>query len=123
MVKIYMIPGLLFLLDFVLRVVLGIDLLDTGADMALLAVATFVSLLLEDVGEQQYHLAAVVVFIILFLALWIICLKIVSVQNPIMFFAFDFRTTLCWFVGLTSFVFSGVMANEIIQDSSESVPE
>ena len=118
MVKIYVIPGLLFFLDFVLRAVLGVDLIDAGADMALLAVATFVSLLVEDIRPQQYYTAIMVVFIMLFLALWIICLRIVSAQNPISFLMVDFRLVLSWFVGLTSFVFSGIMVNEVVQGTS-----
>lgn len=121
MIKIYFIPGMLFILDFVLRSVLGIDLIDTGADMALLAVATFVTLLVEDMGEHQYHAAINVVFVILFLTLWIICMRIVSLQNPILFLTIDFRLILSWVVGLTSFVFSGAIANEIVQSSSKSI--
>ena len=117
MVKIYVVPGSLFLLDFTLRAVLGINLIDTGADMALLAVATFVSLLIEDSKSQRQN-GAMVIFIILFLTLWIISLRIVSNQNPMLFLKMDFRPMLSWFVGLTSFVLSGAIANEIIQNSS-----
>ena len=123
MVKVYVIPGLLFLLDLVLRAVLGIDLIDIGADMALLAVATFVSLLVEDVEQSQYHATVMIVFIMIFLALWIICLSIISVQSPISFLMFNFRPMLSWFVGLTSFIFSCVLANEIVQENSDSMSE
>jgi hypothetical protein len=117
-VKIYYIPGLLFLLDFVVRAVLGVDLIDTGADMALLAVATFISLLLEDVNPKKYS-GIMITFVLFFLSTWIISLKIVSIQNPMLFLSIDFRLVFSWFVGLTSFVFSGIIANEILLDNNK----
>ena len=62
-VKIYIIPAVLFFLDFILRVVLDVELIDAGADMALLAVATFVSLLVENSGEKQDYTPVIVVFV------------------------------------------------------------
>jgi hypothetical protein len=117
-VKIYYIPGLLFLLDFVVRVVLGVDLIDTGADMALLAVVTFITLLLEDVNPKKYS-GIMVTFVLIFLSTWIVSLKIASLQNPVLFLSVDFRLIFSWFVGLTSFVFSGIIANEILLDNNK----
>lgn len=117
-VKIYFIPGLLFLLDFVIRAVLNIDLVDAGADMALLAVATFIALILENIDPKKYG-GAMITFILIFLSTWIISLKIVSIQNPMLFLSMDFRLVFSWFVGLTSFVFSGIIANEILLDNGK----
>jgi hypothetical protein len=60
MVKNYVIPGLVFLLDFILRVVLGIDIVDAGADMALLAVTTFISILVDNDKQNQTRTAPLV---------------------------------------------------------------
>ena len=117
MIKLYLIPGLLFLLDFVVRSVLGIDLIDAGADMALLSVATFISLLIEDTNPQQKYNVIKTIFIILFMSIWIISLRIVSIKDPMLFLSIDFRLVFSWFIGLTSFVFSGIMASEIVLDN------
>ena len=117
LIKLYFIPGLLFLLDFVVRSVLGIDLIDAGADMALLAVATFVSLLIEDAKPQQKYITIKLIFIILFMTIWIISLRIVSIKDPMLLLSIDFRLVISWFVGLTAFVFSGIMASEIVLDN------
>jgi len=119
LVKIYVIPGVLFLLDFVVRGVLGIGLSDTGADMSLLAVATFISLLIEDINPRKYSSISIV-FTIIFLSTWIICLRIVSIQNSMVFLSIDFRVVFSWFIGLTSFIFAGVIAYEIILDDGDT---
>ena len=116
-VKIYIIPAVLFFLDFILRVVLDVELIDAGADMALLAVATFVSLLVENSGEKQDYTPVIVVFVLIFLILWIACLRIVSMQNPLLLFYFDFRLILSWFVGIAAFILSGIIANLVMRDS------
>jgi hypothetical protein len=122
-VKIYVIPGLLFFLDFILRAVLEVDLVDLGADMALLAVATFVSLLVEDVDNRQSYTPMAVVFTIVFLAFWIISLKIISIKDPVtisLLGYLDFRLVLSWLVGSVAFVVSGVMAKSVIERLSDT---
>lgn len=117
-VKVYVIPGLIFFLDFVLRAVLDVDLIDAGADMALLAVATFMTLLVEDDVPSQQQLTLVsVVFIVIFLVPWIVCLRIIATPQPIKLGSLgfpDFRLILSWLVGLIAFVLSGIIASEIV---------
>lgn len=118
MVKIVFIPGMIFFLDFTLRAILEIDLIDAGADMALLAVAMFFTVIVEDFSPKQ-HTPMAIVFILFFLILWIICLKIVSLPNPIIVFSFDvidFRLVLSWLIGILAFVFSGILSEVVIQD-------
>jgi hypothetical protein len=120
MVKIYLIPGLLFFLDFVLRAVLGADLIDAGADMAMLGVATFVTILVENDDHQPTYTFIPVIFMFIFLVVWIICLKIVSIQNstlPILLNVIDFRLILSWLIGLVAFILSGIITNGIINQT------
>lgn len=97
------------------------NLIDAGADMALLSVATFLALLVDDTNPQTDQAAAVVVACtILFLILWIICLRIVSLDSPIDMLFIDVRPMLTWLIGLTSFVLSGAIANaalQVVQDT------
>jgi len=94
------------------------DLVDVGADMALLAVATFVALLFEDVEhQQQAHTVVTAMFILIFLTLWIICLRITSIRNPVIIgrlWFFDFRHVLSWMFGTLALVLSGVIANVVV---------
>lgn len=117
MIKLYFIPALLFLLDSVIRKVLEIPLIDAGADMAFLAMATYISLLIEDTKPRQTYNAIKLVFIIISMALWVISLKIVSNEAPWVLHLIDFidfRFVFSWFIGLASFFFSGVMTREIV---------
>ena len=93
------------------------DLIDTGADMALLAVVTFITLLIEDVSPQQKYNIVKLIFIILFMATWILSLKIAANESPWLLLSIDFRLIISWFIGLFSFVFSGIMASAIIVDT------
>ena len=123
-VKLYIIPSLLFLFDFFLRVIIGVDIIDAGADMALLAVATFIAIFTEDTKNHQKYIPIIIVFIIIFLILWILCLKIISFQKPITFSfleSFDFRIFLSWFFGLVSLIIAGIVANEILYETSKPI--
>lgn len=122
-VQIVVIPGLLFCLDFTLRLCFGVDLVDAGADMALLAAATFMALLVEDAGYQQEHAAIAVVFMMVFLIPWIICLKISSIQTPVpisFLRPLDLGLVFSWMIGLPAFVLSSVIANVVIQEPSHT---
>lgn len=126
LVQTYMIPGSLFCIDCVLRGCLDIDLADAGADMALLAVATFLALLfedaIEDVKHQQAHIAFTVMFVFIFLTVWVLCLKIISIQNPItinFLWFLDFRLILSWLFGVLAFVISGIIANVVTLGPSD----
>jgi hypothetical protein len=119
-VRSYVIPGLLFFFDCVLRGCLGVDLIDAGADMAFLAVATFVALLVEDAGHRQQQIGSIVVFILIFLMPWVVCLKMVSTQNllPIGFLWY-LLLALSWLFGFLAFMASGVIAGVVIQGPTD----
>ncbi len=112
----YFIPGLLFFLDIALRVSLGAEILDVGADMALIGFTTYISLLFEDYKPRKKIIPTIVLFLLFFLIIWIITLAIVSSPEPILLMKLDFRVPLSWFLGLTSFIFSGVTAKEVTQN-------
>ena len=118
MIKVYFIPGLLLFFDLVVRSVLGIDLTDVGADMAFLAVATYISLLIEDTNPRQTTSAIKLIFIIISMAMWIISLNIVSKEDPISLLWIDFRPAISVIIGLGSFIFSGIMTRQIILNES-----
>ena len=111
-VRSYVVPGLLFFFDCVLRGCVGVDLVDAGADMAFLAVATFTALLVEDAGYDQQQIGSIVVFIFIFLIQWVICLKMVSAQSllPIGFLWY-LLLALSWIFGIVAFALSGVIAS------------
>jgi len=117
-VQIVVIPGLLFFLDFTLRLCLRVDLIDAGADMALLAVATFITLLVEGIGYPRHTVAAAVGALLLFIV-WIICLGIVSMA-PIPLWFLDLRLVLSWFFGVLAFVFSMAVTDVITQAPPEA---
>jgi hypothetical protein len=113
-VQVSIIPGLLYFLDLTLRLCLSVDLVDAGADMAMLAVGSCFALLVEDIGRQ--HKTLVAGSIIIFLIPWVACLKMVSVQNllPIGFLRHLFFALSLLF-GCSALVLSGVLARFVIQ--------
>ena len=107
LVKVYVIPILVFILDFSLRLFIGVDVSDVGADMALLATAAFISMVADEHGKSNNRTLAIVVFQIMFMLPWVFCLWSVSRTNPLFFIkvgtevvdihvVFSFRS---WFVG------------------------
>ncbi|HNB41698.1 MAG TPA: hypothetical protein PLG52_09380, partial [Anaerolineales bacterium] len=106
--KLFAIPSVLFCLDFIFRASFGLDLADAGADMALMAIATFSALVLDDkVMENKQTLVVCFFYALLFFVPWVICLKIIS-NNPMMIFdVLDFRLVLSWLIGGIAFIFSG----------------
>lgn len=121
--KVYIIPALLFMLDFLLRAALGVNLIDAGADMALLAVTSFVGVLIENVEQGQQNVIIAFVFFLAFLVPWIVCLWVISIRNPVLsnLLGFlDLRLIIVWFIGLSAFFFSGVLINELIRSSPSS---
>ena len=121
--KVYIIPALLFMLDFLLRAALGVNLIDAGADMALLAVTSFVGVLIENVEQGQQDVIIAFVFFLAFLVPWIVCLWVISIRNPVLsnLLGFlDLRLIIVWFIGLSAFFFSGVLINELIRSSPSS---
>ena len=121
--KVYIIPALLFMLDFLLRAALGVNLIDAGADMALLAVTSFVGVLIENVEQGQQNVIIAFVFFLAFLVPWIVCLWVISIRNPVpsnLLGFLDLRLIIVWFIGLSAFFFSGVLINELIRSSPSS---
>jgi len=121
--RVYIIPALLFMLDFLLRAALGVNLIDAGADMALLAVTSFVGVLIENVEQGQQNVIIAFVFFLAFLVPWIVCLWVISIRNPVLsnLLGFlDLRLIIVWFIGLSAFFFSGVLINELIRSSPSS---
>jgi len=121
LVKVYILPILLFLLDFCLRAVIHVDLIDAGADMAFLATASFITVLVEDIGHSHLKPFVLIVLLISFMLPWIFCLWGVSNTNPF----YDLHLgnhsidahiilfTLSWFVGLSSLIISGAFVHQI----------
>ena len=119
-VKIVIIPAIIFFFDLVLRSILNVDLTDAGADMALLGFNIFISLIID--GSQKDHILAKIIFIIISILFWIICLKIVSLDSMQLlspFISYDFREVFCWFLGLIAFIFSSIFADSLIRNSNK----
>lgn len=120
-VKSYLIPASIFLLDFFLRVILEVDLIDAGADMALIGVATFFAILVEDADDRHRYAPVGLIFALLFMILWMLCLRIVANDTPILWSwtgENDLRLFFSWFLGLVTFVLSGIVTNEILADAA-----
>lgn len=116
-VKIYVFPGLLFFFDFAFRAILHIDLIDAGADMALISASTFVALILDSKDEKANTGYLGMIFLLPFLIFWFLCLSIIARPDPIIFQPLeqlDFRLVFSWLIGIFAFYFSGVYAREII---------
>lgn len=81
-----LIPFLFLMIDLLLRASLHLDLIDSGADMALLAVSIFVFALMQDIqGESpDDNVEIEVLFLLWFILLWLICLLFASDLNPIL---------------------------------------
>ena len=117
-VKIVVLPAVVFSLDLVLRSVMNINLIDAGADMALLGVSTFITLVVE--GSHKDDVTATIVFVIVFMLFWIGCLKIVSLNTlPLLspLTSYDFRGVSSWFFGLMAFILSGIFADSLIRNA------
>ena len=114
--KSYFIPGAIFCLDFILRLILDIDLIDAGADMALIGVATFLSIVIEDADNRQRFVPIGLLCMLVFLIFWMLCLSVIAIE-PITFSwsgMFDFRLFFSWFLGLITFIFAGILSNQIL---------
>ena len=115
LVKVFIIPILLFLLDFCLRASMHVDLVDAGADMAFLATASFITVLAEEIRDSNPKPFVKVVLLLFFMLPWIFCLWGVSNANPFynlkignnMVDAHIIIFVLSWLVGLSSLVISG----------------
>ena len=131
--RIYVLPATLVIFDAFVRLIVGVDVLDLGADMALLAVALFVSLLVDDIQNPTMFAAIDVLFIFVGLMIWMLCLKIASETSWTLdsvlstsqqgagkqgllgyIVRWDFRYFLAWFLGIVAFIFSTVIANAMI---------
>lgn len=91
---------LLFVLDCIWRAFLGINLRDVGADMALLAVSSLLTV---------PRFPFVSVLILAFMIPWGACLWFISPRCSLRFYLLgivDIRLILSWLVGLSAFVFS-----------------
>lgn len=75
------VPFLLFVIDIILRGALQLDLSDAGADLALLAVAAFISSLIEDPNRRGSEVQFSI--FLFFFALWLVCLIFTSSAVPI----------------------------------------
>ncbi len=122
LVKIYLIPILLFLLDFGLRAAIRVDLIDAGADMALLAVASFTSVLAEDTSQSQPKAIVILPLLLGFLLPWIFCLWSISKQPPDCIYLANIciparliLSILSWFVGLTALMFAGRLVTGLLE--------
>lgn len=128
-VKIYIIPIMVFLLDFLLRLFIGVDISDVGADMALLATAAFLSMIADEHSKTNNRPFIVVVFQIMFMLPWIFCLWSVSRTNPLYIVTIGSQVidihiifnVISWFVGLTSLILSGIFINRITADVQPSM--
>jgi len=123
---IYVIPALLFVLDFVLRAALRADLAAAGADMALLAVVPFLAVLVESFRYQRGYTYVPILFMLVFLIPWVICVKITSLQNPVsppLLHLFDIRLALSWSIGLVAFILSAIIAHTIVARLIKPIPE
>ncbi len=111
LMKIVILPAAVLSVDLFLRlIILGIDITDAGADMALLGVSTFIALIIEGVHKDD--LPASFLFLLIFILLWSGCLKIVSLDTlQLPFLSYDFRGVSCLFFGLSAFIFSSIVFN------------
>lgn len=119
-----MLPIALFIMDFAMKVITKVDSSDIGADMAFLAVATFVSLIIEEHNKLVVNLKITVFFLIISIMPWFASLWLISSSNnrivDIFNFEFNLRyffTPLSWVVGLTSLVIFGITTHEIIRNT------
>jgi hypothetical protein len=123
---IYVIPALLFVLDFVLRAALGADLTAVGADMALLAVMPFLAFLGESFHYQRGYAYVPVLFSMIFLIPWVICIKLTLLQDsvPLPFLnLIDTRLALSWSIGLVALILSAIIAHTIVVRLIKPIPE
>lgn len=117
LMKIVILPAAVFSLDIFLRkFVLGIDTTDAGADMALLGVSTFIALIIEGVHKDDTP--ASFLFTIIFIMMWIGCLKIVALDSlQLPYISYDLRGASCLFFGLLAFILSSLFADSFIRNS------
>lgn len=121
LMKIIILPAAVLLVDLFLRlIVLGIDITDAGADMALLGVSTFIALIIEGVHKDD--LPASFLFLLIFILMWTGCLKIVSLQSlQLSFISYDFRGATCLFFGFSAFILSSIFADSLIRNSRPKI--
>ncbi len=118
LVKIVILPAVIFFFDIFMRLVLNIDIIHAGADMALLGVSIFIALIIED--SQKDDLPALILFVFILVIMWICCLLIVSLDKQqlyLTYFSLDFRGFVCLFLGCVTFIFSSIFADSFIRNS------
>lgn len=116
-VRTFILPTLLFLLDLTIRAVLGINLGDAGADMALLGVSSFASIVPSDVKERRQSPLVAFICFIGFMIPWIVCLWIISPHSPLLFHLFgifDARSVLALPTGFLTLIVSSRLVDELM---------
>ena len=98
------IPVLLLFLDLTLRVMMHLDLVDVGADLALLSVSALVSSLAETSRSQD--IAVKVALLLLFIFFWLICLSFTSTFFVMMSVSIRFFIALGF--GLMSLILASI---------------
>jgi len=126
-VRIVGLPSLLFILDFVLKSVLGLNLSDIGADMALISAASFASIIFDEYDNPNMKSSIPLILFIAFLIPWMFCLWSIKSQHPWNSISFGsrvydtslFPVVLSWLVGLLSLVFSTICVYVISKESAQ----
>lgn len=116
LIKFFFIPVAFFALDFILRLVIGLDITDIGSDMVAISISIFLSLLVDDrVYSNTKNIIALLFYILIFLFLWIVSFKILTFSAWIIKgFAFDFRVLLTYTIGFISILFSKIITQLVI---------
>lgn len=113
-------PILLAVVDCVLRLAIRVDLIDVGADMALLGVGLFAALLVNSSSNEKVYVPFL--FFIVFLLPWIVCLWTVSDQAPkdtvhLLGYSVVARPIILlisWTVGGVTLIFACILARAIL---------
>jgi hypothetical protein len=82
-IKFFIIPILFFLFDLLARALINVDIKDSGADMALIAVTFFATLIIDEPRTRNLEAWLVFFFLVAFLLPWGVSLWLVSEQPSI----------------------------------------
>ncbi|HCS40517.1 MAG TPA: hypothetical protein DIW44_13155 [Anaerolineaceae bacterium] len=113
--NLFIIPLCIFIIDILVRSEFGLSTMDAGADMGLLGISIFVSVIIEGYYKKIAPLLLILFFSFIF---WRLSLKVISL-DPIYYLniSYDFRSIYCWFLGIIGFLFSSIFADSLIRNN------
>jgi len=123
LVEFVLIPLAIFLVDFLLRALVRVDLIDAGADMSLLVLSAFFSGLVASGrrASPNDNASGLALGCLFFFGVWLFCLGLAADQSRIaeVFpLLIPYQRGVAWVTGLLALIGGSMALQDLIEPSS-----